>query len=139
MTGIHLLDTGEVEANLRRLNRHFGSVFLGDLIALKTVERATVDLDWKFQVAQLAEFLHVRAILVRQGFSLSDRWSVLFGHGRLDQPAPAPGIEPLRGVVDLDLYTLLDALIQNSDRSFVEGRQVRRRDVRPEQGLAYVA
>lgn len=80
MTGIHLLDTGEVEANLRRLNRHFGLVFLGDLIALKTVERATVDLDWKFQVAQLAEFLHVRAILVRQGFSLSDRWSVLFGH-----------------------------------------------------------
>lgn len=48
MTGIHLLDTGELEANLRRLNRHFGLAFLDDLIALKTVERATVDLERKY-------------------------------------------------------------------------------------------
>ncbi len=55
MTGIHLLRTGEVEANLRRLNRHFRLAFLEDLVALKTVERATVDLDWEFQAARLAE------------------------------------------------------------------------------------
>ena len=55
MTGIQLLRTGEVEANLLRLNRHFGLTFLEDLIALKTVERATVDLEWGFHAAQLAE------------------------------------------------------------------------------------
>ena len=33
MTGIHLLRTGEVEANLLRLNEHFGFRFLDELIA----------------------------------------------------------------------------------------------------------
>ena len=55
MTGIQLLRTGEVEANLLRLNRHFGLTFLEDLIALKTVERATADLDWGFHAARLGE------------------------------------------------------------------------------------
>ena len=35
MTGIHLLMTGEVEANLLRLNEHFGFGFLDELIARK--------------------------------------------------------------------------------------------------------
>ena len=35
MTGIHLLRTGEVEANLLRLNEHFGFGFLDELIARK--------------------------------------------------------------------------------------------------------
>ena len=35
MTGIHLLRTGEVEANLLRLNEHFGFGFLYELIARK--------------------------------------------------------------------------------------------------------
>jgi predicted nucleotidyltransferase len=35
LTGIHLLRTGEVEANLARLNEAFGLPYLDDLIALK--------------------------------------------------------------------------------------------------------
>src|SRR5271166_119315 len=35
MTGIHLLKSGEVEANLLRLNEHFGFRFLDELIARK--------------------------------------------------------------------------------------------------------
>ena len=35
MTGIHLLRTGEIEANLLRLNEHFGFAFLDELIARK--------------------------------------------------------------------------------------------------------
>jgi len=56
MTGIHLLRTGEVEANLPRLNEHFGLSFIGELIACKTVEKASAeDLDWPFHEAKLAE------------------------------------------------------------------------------------
>jgi len=55
MTGIHLLRTGEVEANLLRLNEHFGFAFLHDLVAQKTVEQAPADLDWEFHVGRLAE------------------------------------------------------------------------------------
>ncbi len=35
MTGIHLLRSGEVEANLLRLNEHFRLGFLDELIARK--------------------------------------------------------------------------------------------------------
>ena len=57
MTGIHLLRTGEVEANLLRLNEHFGFGFLDELIARKVGgENTSVgDLDWSFHEARLAE------------------------------------------------------------------------------------
>jgi uncharacterized protein len=54
---IHLLRTGEVEANLLRLNEHFGLRFLDELIARKVGgENTSVgDLDWTFHEARLAE------------------------------------------------------------------------------------
>jgi hypothetical protein len=57
MTGIHLLRTGEVEANLKRLNDHFAFDFIDELIARKVGgENASVgDLDWPFHEAHLAE------------------------------------------------------------------------------------
>ena len=57
MTGIHLLRTGEVEANLLRLNEHFGFGFLDELIARKVGgEHTSVgDLDWAFHEARLSE------------------------------------------------------------------------------------
>jgi predicted nucleotidyltransferase len=57
MTGIHLLQTGEVEANLPRLNEHFRFGFLDELIARKVGgENTSVgDLDWSFHAARLAE------------------------------------------------------------------------------------
>ena len=57
MTGIHLLRTGEVEANLLRLNEHFGFGFLDELIARKVGGEniAVGDLDWPFHEARLAE------------------------------------------------------------------------------------
>ena len=56
LTGIHLLQTGEVEADLHRLNDRFGLPQIADLIAVKTGEREKVDLpalDWQFQAAEL--------------------------------------------------------------------------------------
>jgi predicted nucleotidyltransferase len=55
MTGIYLLRSGEVEANLPRLNAHFGFAFLDELIAQKTVEQAPADLNWEIHAARLAE------------------------------------------------------------------------------------
>ncbi len=56
MTGIHLLRTGEVEANLPRLNEHFRFSFLDELIARKVREHASAgELDWTFHAARLAE------------------------------------------------------------------------------------
>ncbi len=57
MTGIHLLRTGEVEANLPRLNGHFGLTFLDELIALKVGGEniSAGGLDWPFHEARLAE------------------------------------------------------------------------------------
>jgi uncharacterized protein len=57
MTGIHLLRSGEVEANLLRLNESFGFKFLDDLIARKSGgENIGVgDLDWAFHDARLTE------------------------------------------------------------------------------------
>jgi len=56
MTGIHLLRTGETEANLPRLNEHFGFPFLERLIACKATEDASpVDLDWAFHQVTLAD------------------------------------------------------------------------------------
>ena len=57
MTGIHLLRTGEVEANLPRLNEHFRFGFLDELIARKVGGENTAvgQLDWPFHEARLAE------------------------------------------------------------------------------------
>lgn len=57
MTGIHLLRTGEVEANLLRLNKHFDFGFLDELIARKVGgENTSVgDFDWPFHEARLSE------------------------------------------------------------------------------------
>jgi uncharacterized protein len=57
MTGIHLLRTGEVEANLLRLNEGFHLEFLDDLVARKVRAENTSadDLDWPFHAARLAE------------------------------------------------------------------------------------
>lgn len=55
MTGIHLLRTGQVEANLLRLNEHFRLSFLDGLIALKVLEDApAAAVDWAFYRANLA-------------------------------------------------------------------------------------
>jgi uncharacterized protein len=57
MTGIHLLRTGEVEANLLRLNEHFSFGFLDGLVARKVDGENTSigDLDWPFHEARLAD------------------------------------------------------------------------------------
>jgi predicted nucleotidyltransferase/quercetin dioxygenase-like cupin family protein len=57
MTGINLLRTGEVEANLLRLNEHFRFGFLDELIARKVSGENTSldDVDWPFHEARLAE------------------------------------------------------------------------------------
>ena len=57
LTGIHLMRTGRIEANLNRLNGHFGLRFLDELIAMKTAEKVTpAGLDWPFHEAQLGQF-----------------------------------------------------------------------------------
>jgi len=55
LTGIHLLKTGEVEANIRRLNASFGLSYIDDLIAAKTGgERIGMPaLDWAFHSREL--------------------------------------------------------------------------------------
>lgn len=54
MTGIRLMQTGEVEANLRNLNTEFRFAFVDDLIASKTSEKIAPDnLDWNFHAKQL--------------------------------------------------------------------------------------
>jgi predicted nucleotidyltransferase len=57
MTGIRLLRTGELEANLPRLNEHFRLGFLDELIAKKVGGEniAVGGLDWPFHEARLAE------------------------------------------------------------------------------------
>jgi predicted nucleotidyltransferase len=56
LTGIHLLRTGEVEANLLALNRHFGLPFIDDLIRRKQErERGELsELDWEWHRGDLA-------------------------------------------------------------------------------------
>jgi predicted nucleotidyltransferase len=56
LTGIHLLRTGEVEANLPRLAQEYRRPFLSDLIAQKRQEKgAAPHLDWAFHDAQMRE------------------------------------------------------------------------------------
>lgn len=56
MTGIHLLRTGQIEANLPRLNQEFAFGFLDDLIARKVHgENIALDpVDWAFHDAKLS-------------------------------------------------------------------------------------
>lgn len=56
LTGIHLLQTGEVEANLLRLREQFQLSFVDELIRSKTEETiAPAGLDWPFHRARLEE------------------------------------------------------------------------------------
>src|SRR5205807_4318162 len=56
LTGIHLLRTGDVEANLPRLAEVYELPFLTDLIAEKRAElAAAIDLDWPAHEGKLAE------------------------------------------------------------------------------------
>lgn len=58
LTGIHLLRTGEVQANLVDLNRMFKLPFIGELIERKRdQERGELSgLDWEFHQAELAKW-----------------------------------------------------------------------------------
>lgn len=54
LTGIHLLRTGEVEANLPRLNESFRLPYIDELIAMKRTELAQAqELDWAFHLSEL--------------------------------------------------------------------------------------
>jgi predicted nucleotidyltransferase len=54
LTGVHLLRTGEVEANLVRLAGLYRLPYVGDLIAQKREEKGTApDLDWPFHDSEL--------------------------------------------------------------------------------------
>jgi len=54
LTGIHLMHTGDVEANLLHLNEYFRLPFIDQLVASKKEEKtAPADLDWSFHAARL--------------------------------------------------------------------------------------
>lgn len=60
LTGLYLMETGEVEANLIRLNKHYQFPFIPDLVAQKTegTEQATMDrVDIAFHRRQYEELL----------------------------------------------------------------------------------
>ena len=55
LTGIYLLETGQIEANLPRLNETFRLPFIPDLIAQKTQEKAVlVEADWAAHETEIA-------------------------------------------------------------------------------------
>ena len=58
LTGVHLLETGEVQADLRELNQRFRLPFIDDLIARKQGrETGTLaGLDWEWHRAELARW-----------------------------------------------------------------------------------
>lgn len=67
LTGIHMMQTGEVEANLPSLNRRFGLTYIDELVARKTegCERETIGkADLQFHEK---EFLRLTAELERAG------------------------------------------------------------------------
>ncbi len=62
LTGIHLMRTGEVEANLVRLNDHFGLPFLADLIARKVAgpeQAALSEADIPFHHGEYERLTHL--------------------------------------------------------------------------------
>lgn len=55
LTGIHVLETGHVEANLQRLHQAFRLTFIPDLIAQKRQEKATLEqADWTLYETAIA-------------------------------------------------------------------------------------
>ncbi len=74
LTGIHLLRTGEVEANLPRLAGEYHQPFLGELIAQKRQEKGpAVNLDWGFHDARLRELEGLLDEAYRQSTLPEDR------------------------------------------------------------------
>jgi hypothetical protein len=64
LTGIHLMQSGELEPNLLRLNEIFGILVVDDLVAMKTATQEQIELpdaDLKFY---RAEYDRLRALLV---------------------------------------------------------------------------
>jgi uncharacterized protein len=61
LTGIHLMQTGEVEANLAALNRSFGLSYLEDLMAQKRsgAEKGTLQTDLAFHQQEFNRLLQV--------------------------------------------------------------------------------
>jgi predicted nucleotidyltransferase len=55
LTGIHLLRSGAVEANLRNLNEEFQLPFIDELIAQKVAEHAAAEIDWPLHARRLDE------------------------------------------------------------------------------------
>ncbi|MFT5524130.1 MAG: putative nucleotidyltransferase [Pirellulaceae bacterium] len=55
MTGIHLLETGDVEPNLLVLNERFGHSYIDELVQMKQVAEQVggQDLDWEFHFNEL--------------------------------------------------------------------------------------
>jgi hypothetical protein len=61
LTGIHLMQTGRVEANLVRLNEHFKLTYLPDLIRRKVegVEKEVLpEMDWSFYEGEYGRLTH---------------------------------------------------------------------------------
>ncbi len=89
LTGIHLLRTGVVEANLPELNRHYELPFLEDLIARKqnAEGQGLPGLDWAWHLAELV------------------RWEERLDRAHADSKLPdeAPRAQVHRFLVDLRL------------------------------------
>jgi predicted nucleotidyltransferase len=85
LTGIHLMRSGEIEANLVRLNESFGLPYIGDLIARKLAgpEQSTLndgDIEW-----HRAEYTRLR-----------DELQAAFEQSRLPElPSAQPGLNDL--------------------------------------------
>jgi predicted nucleotidyltransferase len=88
LTGIHLLRTGEVEANLPRLAEEYRLAFIEELIARKTEEKAAATgLDWNFHDRTLSE--------------LESRLEQAYSESRLPEDRPREGVD--RFLVDVRL------------------------------------
>lgn len=53
LTGIHLLETGEIQPHLPTLNEKFRISYIDDLIAQKVTEKAAAVVDWNFHQQEL--------------------------------------------------------------------------------------
>ena len=72
LTGIYLLETGQIEANLLHLNETFRLPFIPDLIAQKTREKAVlVKVDWAAHETAIAR-LQARLEMAFQGSCLPE-------------------------------------------------------------------
>jgi predicted nucleotidyltransferase len=64
LTGIHLMQTGELECNLVTLNKKFEIEVVNDLIAMKTATQEQVELDVPDLAFYRAEYDRLRGVLV---------------------------------------------------------------------------